>query len=81
MADEYTLRDRVFRAFLRDPVLGPSEMAELLGAKYNSVKAIYAKLSEENLLRRSGRGSYEPDVPGIILNLMDRIETLEKRAK
>ena len=75
---EFSLRERVFRAFLKDPGMGPSEMAERLGAKYNSVKAAYARLSEEGLLRRAGRGSYEPNVPAILLQLMDRIETLEK---
>jgi DNA-binding transcriptional regulator YhcF (GntR family) len=56
-------------------------MAEHLGAKYNSVKAAYAKLSDEGLLMRRGRGSYSPNVPGILLHLMDRVEALEKGSK
>jgi DNA-binding transcriptional regulator YhcF (GntR family) len=56
-------------------------MAEHLGAKYNSVKAAYAKLSDEGLLMRRGRGSYSPNVPVILLHLMDRVEALEKGSK
>jgi len=81
LTEEYTLREMVFRTFLKQPNLGPSEMAEHLGAKYNSVKAAYAKLSDEGLLMRRGRGSYSPNVPGILLHLMDRIEALEKGSK
>ena len=81
MTDEYTLRETVFRTFLKQPGLGPSEMTEHLGAKYNSVKAAYAKLSSEGLLMRRGRGSYSPNVPGILLHLMDRVEALEKGLK
>ena len=81
MTEEYTLREMVFRTFLKQPGLGPSEMAEHLGAKYNSVKAAYAKLSDEGLLMRRGRGSYSPNVPGILLYLMDRVEALEKGSK
>ncbi len=78
MGDKYTLKERIFRAFLEDPTLGPSEMTELLGVKYNSVKAVYAKLCDEGLLRREGRGNYAANVTGILLNLMDRVEALEK---
>ena len=78
---EYTLLEKVFRTFLKQPDLGPSEMAKHLGAKYNSVKAAYAKLSEEGLLMRIGRGSYSPNVPGILLHLMDKVELLEKGSK
>lgn len=81
MTEEYTLRESVLRTFLSDPELGPSEMADLLSAKYNSVKAAYAKLCEEGLLRREGRGNYAPNVPGILLQLMDRLEALEKAAR
>lgn len=81
MTDEYTLRETVFRTFLKQPGLGPTEMAKHLGAKYNSVKAAYAKLSSEGLLMRRGRGSYSPNVPGILLHLMDRVEALEKGSK
>jgi DNA-binding IclR family transcriptional regulator len=81
LTEEYTLREMVFRTFLKQPGLGPSEMAERLGANYNSVKAVYAKLSEEGLLMREGRGSYSPNVPVIILHLMDRVEALEERSK
>ncbi len=81
MTEDYTLRESVFRAFLRDPDLGPKEMTELLGAKYNSVKAVYSKLTEEGLLRRRGRGDYAPNVPRVLLHLIDRIEVLERGAK
>ena len=50
MTEDYTLRESVFRAFLKNPTLGPTEMTDLLGAKYNSVKAVYAKLTAEGLL-------------------------------
>jgi len=78
MTDEYTLRETVFRTFLANPNLGPKEMAAQLNAKYNSVKAVFAKLSEEGLLRREGRGSYAPNTPMILIYLMDRIEALER---
>jgi Mn-dependent DtxR family transcriptional regulator len=68
----------VFRSFLKNPNMGPSEMAEHLQAKYNSVKAIFSKLYEEGLLVREGRGNYSPNVTGIMLHLMDRIEKIER---
>lgn len=81
MTEGYTLRESVFRAFLKNPTLGPTEMSEQLNAKYNSVKAVYAKLTEEGLLKREGRGSYAPNFAGILLHLIDRLEALEKGAK
>jgi predicted transcriptional regulator len=81
MKQEYSLKEHVLRTFLTDPSLGPSEMTEKLGAKYNSVKAIYAKLCDEGMLKREGRGSYAPDVAGILLDLMDRVEALEGRER
>jgi len=81
MTHVYSLKEQVFRNFLADPSLGPSEMTEKLGVKYNSVKAAYAKLCDEGMLKREGRGSYKPDIAGILLDLMDRVEALEKREK
>ncbi len=81
MTEDYTLRETVFRNFLKNPSLGPREMTQKLGANYNSVKAVYAKLFDEGLLAREGRGNYVPNVSGILLNLMERLETLEKAAK
>ncbi len=81
MKHDYSLKEQVFRTFLTDPSLGPSEMTEKLGAKYNSVKAAYAKLCDEGMLKREGRGSYTPDLSGILLDLMDRVEALEKRER
>lgn len=81
MKHNYSLKEHVFRTFLADPSLGPSEMTEKLGAKYNSVKAVYAKLCDEGMLKREGRGSYTPDVSGILLDLMDRVEALEARER
>jgi Mn-dependent DtxR family transcriptional regulator len=81
MGEEYTLRDTVFREFLSNPNLGPSEMADRLKAKYNSVKAVYAQLCEDGLLIREGRGNYSPNVPRILVFLMDRVEALEKGGK
>lgn len=81
MGEEYTLRDSVFRTFLENPALGPREMAERLKANYNSVKAIYAQLYEEGVLNREGRGNYAPNVPKILVHLMNRIESLERKAK
>lgn len=81
MTEDYTLREKVLRNFLENSKLGPSEMAEHLNANYNSVKSIYGKLCGERFLKREGRGNYEPDVYGIILNLMGRIEALEKSDK
>jgi DNA-binding transcriptional regulator YhcF (GntR family) len=81
MTEDYTLREAVFRTFLQNPNLGPSEMTEKLEANYNSVKAVYAKLHEEGLLLREGRGSYAPNYAGILLNMLDRLEALEKASK
>lgn len=81
MSDKYTLKESVFRAFLKDPTLGPSEMTELLDVKYNSVKAVYAKLCEEGLLKRVGRGDYAANATGILLHLIERVEALEKGRK
>ncbi len=80
MSEDLSLKDKVFRSFLQDPSLGPEEMAEKLGAKYNSVKDAFAKLAKEGLLRRSSRGNYEPSYTGIVLHLLNRIEDLEKQA-
>ena len=81
MSKDYTLREQVFRNFLKNPKLGPKEMTKILDAKYNSVKAVYAKLAEEELLMREGRGNYSPNLLGILLYLMDRVDTLEKASK
>jgi Mn-dependent DtxR family transcriptional regulator len=81
MTDELSLKDQVFKSFLKEPDFGPREMASKLNAKYNSVKDAYAKLADEGLLQRSGRGNYELNYPGIILHLLDKIRTLEKQVK
>lgn len=81
MSEDKTLYETVFRTFLKKPSLGPSEMTEELGANYNSVKAIFAKLFDDDLLSREGRGNYTPNVNGILLHLLDRVEALEKAAK
>ncbi len=81
MKHDHSLKEQVFRTFLADSNLGPSEMTEKLGAKYNSVKAAYAKLCDEGMLKREGRGSYTPDISGILLDLMGRVEALEKRER
>lgn len=62
---------------MKNPDLGPSEMAEHLQANYNSVKAAFSSLYNEGLLEREGRGNYMPNVPKILLHLMDRVEALE----
>ena len=79
MANKLSLKDTIFREFLKNQSLGPSEMADKLDANYNSVKAAFAKLAEEGLLDRSGRGNYEPNLVGIVLSLMDRLEVLENK--
>ncbi len=76
-----SLKDKVFRSFLQDPTLGPEQMAAKLDAKYNSVKDAFAKLARDGLLQRSGRGNYEPNYAGIVIHLLERIETLEKQVK
>jgi len=81
MNSERSLRDAVLRSFLENPKLSLMEITERLGAKYNSVKAVFAQLSEDGLLIREGRGNYSPNLPKIILILMDRIEALEKERK
>ena len=81
MSEDLSLKDKVFRNFLKDPNLGPEDMAKKLGAKYNSVKDAFARLAKEGLLQRSGRGNYEPSYAGIVIHLLDRIESLEKQAK
>jgi len=81
MSNEKSLKETVFREFLKDPSLGPSEMAEKLGANYNSVKAAFAKLAEEGFLERPSRGNYEPNIAAILLDLIDRVTLLEKKVK
>jgi DNA-binding IclR family transcriptional regulator len=81
MSKEISLKDSVFREFLKNPSLGPSEMTEKLGANYNSVKAAFAKLAEEGFLERPSRGTYEPSIATILLDLMDRIAALEEQVK
>jgi predicted transcriptional regulator len=81
MPSKRSLKDEVFREFLRNPSLGPSEMTKKIGAKYNSVKAAFAKLAEEGFLERPSRGSYKPNHASILLDLMDRVEKLEEQTK
>lgn len=81
MSNEISLKDSVFREFLKDPNLGPSEMAEKLNANYNSVKAAFAKLAEEGFLERPSRGNYAPNIAAILLNLIDRVSALEEQVK
>lgn len=81
MSKDYTLQEIVFKTFLKNPKFGPSEMSKLLNAKYNSIKAIYAKLCDEGLLIRESRGVYAPNYSEIILHLMDRVEHLERVSK
>jgi len=81
MSPKKSLKEEVFREFLQDPSLGPSEMTKKLGAKYNSVKAAFAKLAEEGFLERQNRGSYRPNMAAIVLDLLDRIEKLESQVK
>lgn len=76
-----SLKNNVFRELLKDPSLGPSEMALKIDAKYNSVKAAFAKLTAEGLLDRPSRGVYEPNISSILLDLIDRVEALEKQVK
>jgi|GEM_PF-789436 len=78
MSSNQTLKDTIFKEFLKNPALGPSEMAEKLDANYNSVKAAFAKLAEDGFLDRPSRGTYEPSIPGIILDLIERVEALEE---
>ncbi|MBD3171048.1 hypothetical protein GF326_01115 [Candidatus Bathyarchaeota archaeon] len=78
MSDDLTLKDTIFREFLKDPSLGPSEMTDKLGANYNSVKAAFAKLADEGFLERPSRGNYEPNIAFILLDLMERVTTLEE---
>lgn len=81
MSKEKSLKDSVFREFLKDPSLGPSEMNEKLGANYNSVKAAFSKLAEEGFFERPRRGNYRPNIAAILLDLIDRVEALEERVK
>jgi predicted transcriptional regulator len=81
MSNKASLKDRIFQEFLKDPSLGPSEMAKKLDAKYNSVKAVFAKLTKEGLLERPSRGEYVPHVNGILLQIIERIENIENSMK
>ena len=81
MSNEISLKDSVFREFLKNPSLGPSEMTDKLEANYNSVKAAFAKLADEGFLERPSRGTYEPNIAAILLNLMDRVAALEEQVK
>jgi hypothetical protein len=81
MSNKFSLKQRVFREILKNPSLGPREMTERLGAKYNSVKAAFAKLADEGYLERPSRGVYEPNIAIILLDLIDRISELEEKVK
>lgn len=81
MTNKASLKDIIFQEFLKDPSLGPSEMAKKLDAKYNSVKAVFAKLTKEGLLERPSRGEYTPHVNGILLQIIERIENIENSMK
>lgn len=81
MDSERPLKDAVLRSFLENPNISIVEMSDKLGAKYNSVKAVFAQLSEDGLLARESRGNYSPNLPKLILFLMDRIEALEKEKR
>ena len=81
MSPKKSLKEEVFRKFLQDPSLGPSDMTVKLNAKYNSVKAAFAKLAEEGFLERPSRGNYSPNMATIVLDLMDRVEKLESQVK
>jgi hypothetical protein len=81
MSSELTLKDAIFREFLKNPDFGPSEIAEHLEANHNSGKAAFSKLAEEGILDRPERGNYEPSFSGIVLNLIKRIEELEMKIK
>jgi len=80
MSSKQSLKDTIFKEFLSNPGLGPSEMAEKLDANYNSVKAAFAKLAEDGFLDRPSRGTYAPSIPGILLDLIKRVEALEEAA-
>ena len=80
MSSKQSLKDTVFKEFMRNPALAPSEMAEKLDANYNSVKAAFAKLAEDGFLDRPSRGTYAPSMPGILLDLIERVEALEEAA-
>ncbi len=80
MSSKQSLKNTIFKEFLRNPALGPSEMAEKLDANYNSVKAAFAKLAADGFLDRPSRGNYEPSIPGILLDLIERVEALEEAA-
>ena len=81
MYNNLTLKEIIFRESLKEPNLGPSEMSKKLNAKYNSVKAAFSKLEQEGLLDRPRRGVYTPNIYGIILHLIERIEFLEQNSK
>jgi hypothetical protein len=81
MSKEITVKDNVLREFLKDPSLGPSEMAPKINEKYNSVKAAFAKLAVEGYLERASRGVYEPNISTILLDLINRVEALEEQVK
>jgi hypothetical protein len=81
MSKVISLKDSVFREFIQNPSLGPSEMTRKLGANYNSVKAAFAKLAAEGYLERPIRGTYAPNIAFILLDLMDRVTVLEQRVK
>lgn len=81
MSDKVSLKKVIFQEFLKDPSLGPSDMANKIDAKYNSVKAVFAKLAKEGLLERPSRGEYVPNVNGILLQIIDRIEKIENSIK
>jgi Mn-dependent DtxR family transcriptional regulator len=75
-----TLKEDVFRSLFEHPDYGPTEMAALLKANYGSVKDAYNKLCSEGLLKRECRGYYSLNIPGILLDIYNRLERLERGA-
>ena len=81
MNREQTLKEKVYKTFLLHQNFSPSDMAKHLNEKYNSVKAIYSKLFEQKILKRESRGNYSPNIEGILLLIMDRLDNIERKVK
>jgi hypothetical protein len=78
MIDPYILREPLCRENLKERKFIQRDIVENLKAKYNSIKTIYEKLNEEELLSREGFSSYNPYYSSLIKHLIYRIAALGK---
>jgi hypothetical protein len=78
MIDRSILMELLFRESLKERKFIPRVMVENLQVKYNSIKTIYEKLNEDELLSREDFSSYNPYYSSLIKHLIYRIAAFGK---